>query len=90
MNAQGFIQGFDGENPMDQITNSLTAGQNTLQNAVQNDLYNNSTNTLGAISGMSGSTNVNVVLEGDAKQLFRLMRIENDSFKKTSGVNAFA
>ena len=90
MNAQGFIQGFDGENPMDQITNSLTAGQNTLQNAVQNDLYNNSTNTLGAISGISGSTNVNVVLEGDAKQLFRLMRIENDSFKKTSGVNAFA
>ena len=90
MNAQGFIQGFDGENPMDQITDSLTAGQNTLQNAVQNDLYNNSTNTLGAISGMSGSTNVNVVLEGDAKQLFRLMRIENDSFKKTSGVNAFA
>ena len=42
-----------------------------------------------AESGMNGSRNINVILEGDAKGVFRLVRTEESNYYNMTGQEVF-
>lgn len=70
-----------------QFTNGKTAVANNDQivAGIEQGVYN------AVMSAMSqGSQNVNVVLEGDAEGIFRVVRQQNRIFKNSTGASAFA
>lgn len=82
--AEGVGVGFTENDPMQQITSDLTNGYNTLQAKLNSDMQADMNRSYQAISEGS-DVNVNVVLEGDAKGVFRLVKTENDNIKKSNG-----
>ena len=82
--AEGVGVGFTENDPMQQITSDLANGYNTLQAKLNSDMQADMNRNYQAISEGS-DVNVNVVLEGDAKGVFRLVKTENDNIKKSNG-----
>ena len=83
MNAEGLSEGFEDEDPMSQIEKNIQAGFGTLQSAIQFDNNNFAKSSIDAQS--NNTTTVKVILEGDARGVFKLVRTENNNFKNANG-----
>lgn len=68
----------------DMLTPAVASGTMTLQNDTSNSLLEEYLPLL-----LTAIQNSGVVLEGDAKDMFRIMRKENNQFMKANGVSAF-
>ena len=90
MNAEGMVVGFDDVDPVGQITDSLINGQQSLQNSIQSDYSATSEMTSSALGNLGNGMNISVILQGDAKGVFKLVKVQNDIYKKAVGVSALA
>lgn len=84
--SKGMIKGAkDLERPLGVLANSLVPEQYVNVN------YNDSgiASRLDAINGNLGKANLTVVLEGDAQGLFKVIREQNNTFKRRTGKSAF-
>ena len=68
---------------MSQIEKNIQAGFGTLQSAIQFDNNNFAKSSIYAQS--NNTTTVKVILEGDARGVFKLVRTENNNFKNANG-----
>lgn len=70
------------------VESAITGVAGTVANATSAD-YSPITGRLDSLIGATGNTNVNVVLQGDAAGVFKLVRAQNAMFSKQTGRSGF-